>query len=246
MAIIDKSVAMMSTGNFNPSNFCNLESGSELKRCDRDFTYVTKSPKVLRVMNQVFQKDLESTPYNLEAILNQSNTPELTVSPYSLKPLVNALRSAQKSILIQTQYLKDPTFNNEILNALARGVAVTLMTASACSFGRPSDSEVKQWNTIYPSFEKAGAQIRVFSRSIKVKGVPGYLHAKALVIDGKIGWTGSTNGSTTSLTANREYGIFFNTKEDVKLLVNSIKSDFNNPNSETWQEGLNCTKDGIF
>ena len=56
-------------------------------------------------------------------------------------------------------------------------------------------------------------------------------------------WVGSVNGSTTSLTNNREYGIFIDDLVEVQKLNSFMETDFVNANSESWQESLVCKKD---
>ena len=51
------------------------------------------------------------------------------------------------------------------------------------------------------------------------------------------------NGSTQSLTQNREFGIFSSDPQVVKTLNAVIYGDFNNSHAETWQESLACKKD---
>jgi phosphatidylserine/phosphatidylglycerophosphate/cardiolipin synthase-like enzyme len=62
------------------------------------------------------------------------------------------------------------------------------------------------------------------------------------VIDNKLAWVGSVNGSVNSTTKNREFGIIFKTKKSVKKLVKIMDEDFNHPFSTTWEKSLACEK----
>jgi len=83
----------------------------------------------------------------------------------------------------------------------------------------------------------------MFTDLQKVGGMPGYMHAKAIVIDEKRAWVGSINGSTTAVNKNREFGVFFDDTAAVRKLIAQMQEDFTSPNSESWHEGLMCAKD---
>lgn len=241
MILVDGNAALLSTGNFDPSSFCDSEGSPT--RCNRDYTYILHYLPAVKVLGQIFEHDLAGVPYDLKAILARPGAADLTVSPFSLPPLIQFIRSAKKTLVIQQQYLKDPEMNAAILDAAHRGVLVRINVASACSFAPPSEIEARKWKETYSNFENAGAKIRVFTSSMLVEGVPGYLHAKAIVVDGTTAWVGSVNGSTQALGSNREFGIFFDTPSDIRLLLGFIQSDFKNPAGESWQESLICAKD---
>ena len=198
---------------------------------------------MVKVLSTVFENDLKGSSYNLEAILNSSNAQKLTISPFSLAPLVQFINSAKKTIQIQNQYLKDPTMNAAIMKAAKRGVNVYVMVSSACSFGRPKPSMVTQWNAQFGEFDQAGIHTKIFTRNILVSGVHGYLHAKAILVDSNRAWVGSVNGSTMSLSNNREFGIFLDDPTEVNKLSTFLYSDFTNPNAESWQDSLLCKHD---
>lgn len=241
MVIVDAKAAMLSTGNFDSTNLCNRSQ--KPLRCNRDYDYITRHAPAIQILGQIFERDLAGKPYDLKALLARPGANDLTVSPFSLEPLVAFIRSAKSSIRIQEQYLKDPAMNDEILAAAKRGVDVSINVASACSFGKPTDLDAQKWSATYGAFEKAGAKIRVFTSSMKVGGVKGYLHAKAIVVDDKTGWVGSVNGSTQSVGSNREFGIFFDAPKDVDYLVRFMTGDFKNPSGESWRDSLLCKKD---
>lgn len=241
MAVADGETALVSSGNFNPTNFCNKRLNPS--RCNRDYSMITGDRSVVAAIETIFTKDLAAQSYDLEAILTPEVAAKLTVSPLSMKPLVAFLESARKSVLIQNQYLKDREFNAAILAAAKRGVEVKLMTASACSFAPPDEKAQKEIREIYSGFDAAGISSRMFTRSIPVGGKPGYLHAKAMVVDGERAWVGSVNGSTTAITVNREFGLFFEQASEVGELHKIMLDDYHHRGAETWEESLRCAKD---
>lgn len=243
MVIVDGTVALISTGNFNSSNLCN--QNQKPSTCNRDFSYVTRDKDVIAGLKNVFESDLTQKRYDLKELLtsNPDLAAKMTVSPYSLEPLVQFVNSAQASLKIQNQYLKETGWNNAIIDAAKRGVKVEMMLTSACSFGPPSETEKRKLSELYKKFENAGVQLRFFTKKIKIKNANGYLHSKVMIADGAKAWVGSVNGSTSAVSRNREFGIFFNQPKRVQELENVLDRDFREENSETWQETLACAKD---
>ena len=245
--ISDKKKALISTGNFDPSNLCDLSESPT--NCNRDFTYVTTDSSVISEMNTIFENDLTGVTYDLERIIQSAPKNRLTVSPYSLDPLVAFIKSAKKTIQIENQYLKDPTLNQALIDAAKSGVNVFVMVESVTAFQKldPKDPKdvnaISKWTENYSAFDRAGIKTKVFNASIKINGMPGYLHAKAILVDSKHAWVGSVNGSTESLTENREYGLFSDDPAVVKSLGTVLYADFLNPNAETWKDSLASKKD---
>ena len=99
---------------------------------------------------------------------------------------------------------------------------------------------MKKWNATYSSFDSAGVSTRIFDGKMKVGGLKGYLHAKAIIVDGIHAWVGSVNGSTTSLSDNREYGVFIDDASLITKLNSFVSGDFKNPLSQSWQDSIAC------
>ena len=234
IAIIDGKAALISTGNFDVTSLCDIASGA--KNCDRDYSILTSDGAVISSISSVFNHDLKGSPSDL----NNLGSPRLTVSPDSMKPIVDFITSARSTLQIETQYLQDPTMNQAIVDAANRGVKVSVMVSSACSFGKPTASVVKKWTATYTAFDSAGINTRIFDAKMKVGGIKGYLHAKAIIVDGVHAWLGSVNGSTTALSDNREYGLFIDDGALISKLNQFVTSDFANPLAESWQDSIVC------
>jgi phosphatidylserine/phosphatidylglycerophosphate/cardiolipin synthase-like enzyme len=71
----------------------------------------------------------------------------------------------------------------------------------------------------------------------------GYLHAKAVLIDGADGWVGSVNGSVNATSRNREFGIFFKDQKSLDLLRRQMDADFTDRYATEWRDSLNCVND---
>ena len=242
MILIDRDssnhrLALMSTGNFNPSNLCRRDE--KPSTCNRDYTYVTRDHDVINGLTEIFDQDFKQTKYDLgQLILQSPYSSKATVSPYSRKPLVELINSAEHTIWIENQYMKHVEINQALKEAAHRGVEVKMVLASVSSFGTPKDSLEATETSLFTDLEKANIQMKFFNASNNVGGHKGYLHAKAMVIDDKIAWMGSVNGSESAVDENREYGIVFHDPQQIGKLKFFIQHDFEDPQSETWQQSL--------
>ena len=241
IVIVDGTSVLISTGNFNSTSICNKSEHPD--NCNRDYSVVSKDESVVSTLSKFFEKDLAGQAYDVGAILAQAPTDKLTVSPLSLQPMIDLINTAKSTLQIQNQYLNDPDMNRAIMEAANRGVKVEVNVSSACSFGKPKGSEITKWNNIFGGFDSAGIKSRIFTRKMQVGGVSGYLHAKTILVDGNLAWVGSVNGSTTSLSDNREYGIFLVDGSEVQKLASFMNQDFADQNGESWQDSLECKND---
>ncbi|MGE3610389.1 MAG: phosphatidylserine/phosphatidylglycerophosphate/cardiolipin synthase family protein [Bacteriovoracaceae bacterium] len=237
MLIVDKQYLLLSSGNFNSSSLCNPELKPD--KCNRDYSFVTKNKKVIEGLSTVFDLDEKGVAWDFDSVLNSIHQ-GVTVSPRSLDKLVSIINRAKKSILVQNQYLEEPTINQALVQKAKEGIKVSVQVATFCNFGLISPTKREKIRKIYTEFQEAGIEAKVFNSKMLVGERPGYLHAKAFLIDDKIGWIGSTNGSETSTLQNREFGVLFTAKSSLRKLSETIKQDFDHPLSMGWEEALKC------
>lgn len=240
--LVDQVEALISTGNFDPTNLCDTGSGvvAPIHQCDRDYTYVTVDAASVGVLEQIFDADLAGAPYDLQAVLAQPQAAHLTVSPFSLTPLVDFISSATSSVQVEEQYLWQSDINQALMAAAQKGIRVEVQVEGACSFGKPSASEANRFASTFSAMEQVGIGVRMFTKKNQVNGMPGYLHAKAVVVDGNRAWVGSVNGSDQAASGNREFGFFFSDSALVQQLSGELSADFQSPGSATWQDSVNC------
>lgn len=248
MILVDRRFALLSTGNFNATNLCNLKFKPE--KCNRDFSYITRDEEVVSALSEIFERDLKGGRYDLESLLGRGQLArKLTVSPFSYEPLKNFIGSAQRSIQFQNQYIYPTSGLAELLIEKAKtGVKILVQLRDVCHFGRLDDEEALQLDLMYRAMESAGIQVRMFPATHRIQGRPGYMHAKAIVVDGgdpsARAWVGSVNGSWASLNQNREFGVFFSQPARVQALSDFMAKDFAAPTSQTWRDSLQCRKVG--
>ena len=53
-----------------------------------------------------------------------------------------------------------------------------------------------------------------------------FVHAKAMIVDGKAAYVGSINLTAVSITQNREVGVILTQATEVKRLVDTMNADF--------------------
>jgi cardiolipin synthase len=115
---------------------------------------------------------------------------------------VATLAAAHKQATITTPYFApDPPLLDAIVAAARRGVALTII------FPQRNDSRIVGAisRAYYPMLAKAGARIFEFRR--------GLLHAKTLVVDGRLVLVGSSNMDRRSLDLNFENNVLFESEE---------------------------------
>lgn len=247
LILIDGETALVSTGNFNSSNLCNLKNNPS--KCNRDYSYVTRDAAQVNKLREVFESDLTKTRYSMAGIaaFGSNNVPSVTVSPYSLDPLVAFIRTRGMGpghrIQVQNQYLKEKNLNAALVDAAKSGAKVEIMVSSLCSFGKPDERNKEREAGIWRGFTDHGADMRYFTAQQTIGGKKGYMHAKAIVIDGKYAWIGSVNGSHSALNVNREFGVFFEDEESVARLSKQMSDDFTHEKSASWQQSWACEFD---
>lgn len=242
MILVDHKTAAISTGNFNSTSLCNLKYRPE--KCNRDYTYITKDREVLKALSEIFEGDWKSDPSALKTIVERGQLPKkITVSPYSFQPLREMILKSESKLQIQNQYITDmklvQTLVDVMMNNPELDVEVNLL--DVCEFGSITPAKKAKTEEIFNTLTQAGVKLKLFPKGQKIRGKNGYLHAKAIVVDGRRAWIGSINGSDMSFNRNREFGIFFSQPTRVKELARQMTEDFNNTAALDASVGLeNC------
>ena len=113
----------------------------------------------------------------------------LVASPDASRPaLAGLIEDASATLSIETEELTDPAILGALLDARARGVAITLVWPG------PPDA-----GTAFAKLAAAGATVRAVTAPA--------IHAKVVVADGRRLYLGSANFTATSLDRNRELGL---------------------------------------
>lgn len=167
---------------------------------NRDFGVVTTEPDAVRTAAAIFEADWTRGP---------EPAPEpLVVSPTNAREELLALvRGAQRALDVYAEVLRDPEMLDALIAAEARGARVRLVVSPSPDFAAERQR-----------LAAAGVEIRLMSHL--------YVHAKAIIADGKRAFVGSQNLSATSLDQNRELGIVIDDPINLARLSRTFEIDF--------------------
>ncbi len=151
-------------------------------------------------------------------------TPTPTPTPYlslfvepddGIDPVLQGLESAKKSIRMVMYLITEPKIIQALKDAVARGVDVRVMLEMNPYGGSSNNVDVGL------DLKKAGVTIRWDPHTIN------YLHEKAIVIDDEVAYIMTLNMTSSSFSANREYGIIDKNPDDIAEIVKVFEADWN-------------------
>ncbi len=138
-------------------------------------------------------------------------TGDLVVAPNNAEQAVLALvNSAQQSILIEGEEFSDSYITNAAAAKASAGIPVHVVLSNLT----PTAAGMTTISTL----KSHGAKVVVVANP--------YIHAKAVVVDGKNAYVGSANLTYNSLSSNRELGIITSIASVVSTLNTTISGDF--------------------
>ncbi len=173
---------------------------------NREFAVVSTNPNDVAEMSALFEADWSGTGYE--------PTGSIVTSPDNSRAVMNELLgSAESSIEIYAEVVRDATVRKQLIAAVADGVAVRVLVPS-----EPSPDDL----LIYRELAGNGVQIKTMTVH--------YSHAKAIIIDRTVALVGSQNLTETSLDLNREAGILLDDTANISRLVAFFRSD--------WEAGV--------
>lgn len=136
---------------------------------------------------------------------------------------IKMIMEARDYVYIQTPYfIPDESLADAVRIAVLSGVDVRIMIPN-----KP-DHPFVYWATYSYVGEllEAGAKIYVYQ--------PGFLHAKTIVVDGKIASVGTANIDVRSFRLNFEVNAFLYSEKIARKLVSEYHKDIANSNELTW------------
>jgi len=177
----------ISTGNWTRASFTR----------NREYSLVTDRPDWVAEFGRVFEADWEARALALDdAKLVWS--PERVYSIFrpfwegnAKRRILGLIASAEREVFIEQNGLTDEEVYNALLEAMDRGVRVRVL-------GSASARDSGYFGQMARRLAEQGAEVR-YLEGLKV-------HAKAMLVDGRVAFLGSQNFTPTALTANRELG----------------------------------------
>lgn len=217
--VIDQRQALVMTMCLVPDTFTST----------RDYGLVTGDRGVIREITSVFDTDwsFSAPPGATTPLFNPtppiSNASLIWGPPTATAKLSQLIQSARRSIDVTTELLSDPYFEGQLIAARKRGVQVRVLLPAQ---PREGPSNVPQIRNL----TEQGVQARVSIGTEPPPGVLPYMHAKTMVVDGRVAYLGSIDLDTTERSQDRELGIIFRQPRLVSQLRNQFQSDWNRAN----------------
>jgi phosphatidylserine/phosphatidylglycerophosphate/cardiolipin synthase-like enzyme len=202
--LIDGTTAYIMTSNFSRSALGG-SSGSSGYR-NREYGIIDTNSQDVEAIAAIFMAD-----WNHSTV--QFNDPNLVVSPInSRNDFTTLINSAHSTLLIEAEEMNDSDIEQALTNAAQHGVYIEVILPAAQ--GTSGDSNSQGIATI----KQGGVQIREDAQL--------YMHAKIIIVDGRIAFIGSENISTQSLDQNRELGIIVSDPSVLNKLQTTFQSDW--------------------
>ena len=204
--IIDGTTAFIMTSNFTRSAL-----GGSRAVSNREYDIIDTNPEDVQAVSGIFNADWNRTTA-------QFNDPNLVVSPVnSRQAFTTLINSAHSTLLIEAEEMNDSAIEQALANAAQHGVHVeVILPAPGGSTGNSNSQGIN-------AIRQGGVQVREDSRL--------YIHAKIIVVDGKIAFVGSENISTQSLDRNRELGILVSDPSVLGTLQQTFRQDWGDSQS---------------
>ncbi len=129
------------------------------------------------------------------------------------------IQKARHTIDATTELLDDPSLESELIAAAQRGVRIRLILPQA---PRNDDSNLAGIALL----ASHGVQVHVTIGQDPPVGAMPYMHAKTMIVDGRLAYLGSIDLQTTEISEDRELGILFQSPPLVAKLLDQFQSDW--------------------
>jgi cardiolipin synthase len=171
----------------------------------RDFAVVDTDAGDVTAIETVFRADDAGRP------VTTPGGADLVWSPGSQGALVALIDSARSTLVVENEEMGDTAVTGALERAGRRGVHVEVtMTAAS------------EWAQAFGGLTAAGVHVHLYPDT----GSGLYIHAKAIVADGRSAFVGSENFSPASLDDNRELGIITSERALVGPLAATLSADY--------------------
>jgi cardiolipin synthase len=191
----------------------------------RDFGLVLNNPGIIRGVTSVFDTDWAYSAPPGDATPAYNPTPALYARSLIWGPtdatarLSQLIQSARRTINITSELLGDPYLEGQLIAAAHRGVQVHLITPL-----NPIGAATNAPDVAFLSSE--GVNVRVTTLQYPPVNTLPYMHAKTMVVDGRIAYLGSIDLDTKEATQDRELGVEFRMPTLVRQLNAQFQSDW--------------------
>jgi phosphatidylserine/phosphatidylglycerophosphate/cardiolipin synthase-like enzyme len=217
--LIDGSTAYIMTTNFTAQAL-----GGNGQVANREYIICDTDPQDAQVLAAIFQADKQGTA--LPPLPSPTN---LIVTDLNAHATLRALLdSAQQSIYIQVEEIKDPSQGSSRAQLLSIEGAL-LSAAQRIPDVRMMIPPLPGTQTILPTVDNQAAYATLTRAASPVQintHAQYYMHAKIILVDQRLAYVGSQNLSRESLNYNREVGILISDANVVQTLYTTFMSDW--------------------
>jgi cardiolipin synthase len=170
----------------------------------RDFAVIDRDAGDVAAVETVFAADLIGAPVVTPA------GDDLVWSPdQSTTALTGLIGSAHSTLMVENEEMSSTSIIDALDAAAARGVHVTVVMTDS-----------SEWSSAFARLTAAGVQVRTYAPNAAL-----YIHAKAIVADGRRAFVGSQNFSSASFTRNRELGVLTSDPAVIGPLAAALAAD---------------------
>ena len=172
-----------------------------------DYMVALDDPQLVRRLRARMQGDVTfDLERNIEFLCNSHHS--TGESSFEIKPAVlDLIREAKKSIYIEVAYLGDPEFSDALVEAAGRGIHITILFSREANIG----NDVNYW-AIHDLYSRAPVEVYLTDTMI---------HAKLLLFDDELVFTGSCNMNIFSLQKAAELNLLI---QNEPVIIENIKS----------------------
>jgi cardiolipin synthase len=192
----------------------------------RDYGLIVADQGVIREVTSVFDTDWAySAPPGVSTPLYSPtpalHSPDLIWGPTdATAKLSRLIQSARHSINATTELLDDPYLEGQLIAKAQHGVQVRLIVPLVPREGASNAPQIAFLNS-------QGVNVRVTTDQAPPPNALPYMHAKTMVVDGRVAYLGSIDLNTTEASRDRELGILFRQRTPVGQLNAQFQSDWN-------------------
>lgn len=202
MLLLDSATAYILTANLSASGL----GGYSATTGNREYLLLDTNSDDVTDASSIFQADWNRTAPRLRI-------PRLVVSPVNARAsLLGLIASAHTTLDLEDEEMYDRQSEDALIAAAHRGVTVRLVLPSPSSAAPPSQSDD------ITRLRQGGVQVRYL--------ITPYMHAKLIVADSTLAFTGSENFSSTSLDQNREIGLMIADPHALAIFTHTYAQDW--------------------
>jgi phosphatidylserine/phosphatidylglycerophosphate/cardiolipin synthase-like enzyme len=204
--VVDEAYALVMTANFTTSSFTQ----------NREYIIRTARPEDVAEIIATFEADWARQPI-------QHTNPRLAWAPDRARDfLLQLIDGATVSLDIQHQNLEDEEIIDHLIAAVRRGVRVRYIGSPHLPLEEDTDEPGRE------RIRQAGAQVRYLDSP--------YIHAKAILVDGRQALVGSINLTSNSLDFNRELSILLDEPYIIQALAQQFQADWDQARLEAVEQ----------